>query len=626
MSAGKRLILRRVVIAWMAAAVGAATMSAQPAPPTADAKGNTPLMRAAATGSVEEVRTLLGQGANVKAANSLGVTALHLGAASPAKAKLLIEAGADVNAVSQQGRTALHVVASTAGSLETLKLLAAKGADLKAKDRVGIDALTMAAWADDEPMVRYLVEKGLSVNVDNLPGNTPLQGAASHGNLAMMKLLLARKADPNQGTKLFGKVRHGDIQLQGLTPLMLAAAYQPAEFVKVLLDAGASVNAKDCRGMTPLMFAVSSEAQEASVVKLLLERGADKSVKSLAGETAEDWARKFGNPKVLAALGAKTAPMTITGGMMKNSSLDARTAVTRSVGLLERTAGTFFENSGCMACHHSILTAVAVDSARRAGLPVNEPAAAGFRKGISLGLAAFQPALMQMIDPPGAADAAIYFLLGMHAAGAERDATSDALALYVARVQRPNGSFMIGGIARSPIEEGHIHRAALGYRVLNRYFPDAMAEEKAERLGRARRFFETAPVKTTDDAASKLLGLAWAHAPKAALDAAARELLKRQQGDGGWGGNPHLASDAYATGQALYALSESGAMAASDAAYQKGVRYLLETQLPDGSWLVRSRAPKFQPYFESGFPHGPNQWISNAATAWAVAGLAPAAR
>jgi hypothetical protein len=39
---------------------------------------------------------------------------------------------------------------------------------------------------------------------------------------------------------------------------------------------------------------------------------------------------------------------------------------------------------------------------------------------------------------------------------------------------------------------------------------------------------------------------------------------------------------------------------------------------------VRSRAPKFQPYFQSGFPYEHDQWVSSAATAWAVMALAPA--
>jgi hypothetical protein len=54
------------------------------------------------------------------------------------------------------------------------------------------------------------------------------------------------------------------------------------------------------------------------------------------------------------------------------------------------------------------------------------------------------------------------------------------------------------------------------------------------------------------------------------------------------------------------------------------VKYLLQTQWPDGSWYVRSRAPKFQPYFQSGFPFEHDQWISATATSWAVLALAPA--
>jgi hypothetical protein len=58
-----------------------------------------------------------------------------------------------------------------------------------------------------------------------------------------------------------------------------------------------------------------------------------------------------------------------------------------------------------------------------------------------------------------------------------------------------------------------------------------------------------------------------------------------------------------------------------DPAYQKGVTFLLSTQHADGSWYVRSRAPKFQPFFESGFPYGHDQWISTMATGWAAAAL-----
>jgi N-acyl-D-amino-acid deacylase len=87
-----------------------------------------------------------------------------------------------------------------------------------------------------------------------------------------------------------------------------------------------------------------------------------------------------------------------------------------------------------------------------------------------------------------------------------------------------------------------------------------------------------------------------------------------------------MQSDAYATGQVLVALRDSGALTVTSPAYARGVRYLLDTQRADGSWHVQSRAIPLQAYFESGFPHGQDQWISAAATNWATMALIPAAR
>ena len=97
-----------------------------------------------------------------------------------------------------------------------------------------------------------------------------------------------------------------------------------------------------------------------------------------------------------------------------------------------------------------------------------------------------------------------------------------------------------------------------------------------------------------------------------------------QRADGGWSQLPHIESDAYATGQVLYALNTAGGMSATDPVYQKGVDYLLRTQAADGTWHVKSRAIWLQPYFESGFPYGKDQFISTAGTAWAAMALAAA--
>jgi hypothetical protein len=105
------------------------------------------------------------------------------------------------------------------------------------------------------------------------------------------------------------------------------------------------------------------------------------------------------------------------------------------------------------------------------------------------------------------------------------------------------------------------------------------------------------------------------------LKSAVEDLVRNQRADGGWAQLPGLESDAYATGQALYALRIGGGMSPSHETYRKGVATLLQTQLPDGTWLVHTRSYPVQPYFESGFPHGPDQWISAAATSWATLSL-----
>ena len=83
-----------------------------------------------------------------------------------------------------------------------------------------------------------------------------------------------------------------------------------------------------------------------------------------------------------------------------------------------------------------------------------------------------------------------------------------------------------------------------------------------------------------------------------------------------------LASDAYATGSVLVSLHLAGAVDTDHPAYRRGLDFLIRTQREDGSWYVKSRSRPFQTYFESGFPHGPDQFISAAASGWAVAALA----
>ena len=126
----------------------------------------------------------------------------------------------------------------------------------------------------------------------------------------------------------------------------------------------------------------------------------------------------------------------------------------------------------------------------------------------------------------------------------------------------------------------------------------------------------------TEDRVFRLRSLHLAEAPKDEIRGAAQELLDTQRADGGWAQLTSLDSDAYATGTALVALHQAGGVATADPAYRNGLRFLLAKQLDDGSWHVATRSTPIQAYYESGYPHGEDQFISITAAGWATTALA----
>jgi hypothetical protein len=260
-------------------------------------------------------------------------------------------------------------------------------------------------------------------------------------------------------------------------------------------------------------------------------------------------------------------------------------------------------------------------SAKAAGIAINETAWRDQLAQLKGQWLASQEEFLQSLNPGGGPNRLADNMLGLDAAGYPADSITDSAVVDLAEAQALDGSWAGGEEQpRPPITESRIAATARAARVLLAYGIPSRRQEFTDRAARARAWLKQAKSTSTDEFAMRLLGLSWTGAPKADLQDAARLLIARQRQDGGWGGNPHLESDAYSTGQALTALAESG-MSSGDP-YRRGVDYLLSTQFPDGSWHVRSRSIKFQPYFESGFPFGHDQWISAAATAWAAQAIA----
>ena len=216
-----------------------------------------------------------------------------------------------------------------------------------------------------------------------------------------------------------------------------------------------------------------------------------------------------------------------------------------------------------------------------------------------------------------------FSLLQITAAKLAPKLATDSLVQHIAALQRKEGDWPNYGSVRPSLEDGGFSHTAKGIRVLRLYPIPGRQAEFDDRVERAARWLEAAEPRTTEDRTMQLLGIAWAghKAPENRI----QQLISKQRADGGWAQTDHLASDAYATGEALWALHESG-IAPSSPHYRRGVVYLLGTQEPAGEWHVITRALTFQPYFQSGFPHDHDQWISQAGTAMATIALAFAAQ
>jgi hypothetical protein len=289
---------------------------------------------------------------------------------------------------------------------------------------------------------------------------------------------------------------------------------------------------------------------------------------------------------------------------------------------LQKSDLIFMQKAGCVSCHNNTMTATTVAAARQSGIAVNEEIARGQVKKIAAYIEVWRERVLQGVGIAGESGPMAAILIGLAAENHPADATTDAMVRYIAAQQWRDGRWRPFG-HRPPLESSDIAITARALRALQLYAPPAQRAKYASAIRRAGEWLAKAEPRTIDDYTFRLLGLAWAgmKADNAIIKKAARELIAEQRPDGGWAQLAALASDAYATGEALVALRQAAGIAVNSPAFKHGVEFLMKTQLEDGSWYVRSRAIPLQPFFEAGFPHGHDQWISTAATNWAALAL-----
>ncbi len=579
--------------------------------------GSTPLMYAVLYADADAVRLLLENGADPNIRNEAGATALMWAVDDLEKTRLLVNNGADVNARSADGRTPLLIATGYYGADETIKLLLEHGADpsIKAPSYRGpVTPLRQAADRGDHAVLNMLLERGADVKS---AGPFPLVGALNATSDACIERL----------TRSAGAELWRPALLFIAPPFGEPGVFSDSRTVKLLINRGADVKAGDRAGHTLLMLAAHLDSMPVDTVKTLIAHGAEVNVKTPAGKTALDFARQRGETPLVELLikaGAMPGSDKTEPALKPSPAASVRDALARSIPLLQRADVTFFEKTSCVSCHHNSLTAMTIVKARKHGVEVDSQIAQKQLKNVAAYIENWRERALQGMGIPGESNSINYTLLGMAAENYPPDAATDAMARFLKGQQSPDGHWR--RVAdRPPLGSSIFQITAVSMRGLQVYAPKAQRSLYEKAVQKAAEWLKRTVPRTNEDRAFQLLGLGWAGGNRDVIQSAAHELLALQRPDGGWGQLPSMPSDAYATGQALVALNEAAGVRASDPAYQRGVQFLLRTQLEDGSWHVRSRAIPFQPYFESGFPHGPDQWISAAATNWAAMALAPAA-
>jgi hypothetical protein len=299
---------------------------------------------------------------------------------------------------------------------------------------------------------------------------------------------------------------------------------------------------------------------------------------------------------------------------------EVREAVARALPLIRKGSAGHMAQRTCFACHHQAVPVLAMTVARSRGFTVDDKEIGKHLRFIADFLGKNRAGYLKGRGQGGQVTTAGYALWTLELGGWKADATTAAVAEYLLQYNR-NLDHWKAVTSRPPSEGSPFTSTAFAVRGLQTFGTAAQKKRIEERLEVIRGWLAKAPAKETEDRVFRLRALKRL-ADDEQVRAAAQELIEAQRPDGGWAQRDGMESDAYATGSVLVALHEAVGLAPDGEVYRKGVSYLLKTQRADGTWLVRSRSRPFQTYFESGFPHGKDQFISLSASSWATAALA----
>ena len=235
-----------------------------------DAYKRTPFLLAVAAGDLDVAKVLFERGSDIHATGHCGTTALHLAAENNHCHLLewLLSSGISIDVRNEFGGSALRDAVS-GNCVDAATVLLQRGGDVHEQKSNGL--IHDAPLTDDLAMIKLLLKAGAEVNEASDSGYWPLRSACESGNAAAVSYLLNVGADPN-------------LTSTGETAIFAAVSGDNIECARLLVEAGADVNARDCDDWTCL-FLLRSEP----IAQCLLEHGADPSLRDQCGGLPEEW-------------------------------------------------------------------------------------------------------------------------------------------------------------------------------------------------------------------------------------------------------------------------------------------------------------------------------------------------
>lgn len=310
----------------------------------------------------------------------------------------------------------------------------------------------------------------------------------------------------------------------------------------------------------------------------------------------------------------------VTSSPAADRDVRVRAAVQKVVPWLEKGAVGSSQHNQCFTCHNHALPIMALTEARRNGLDIDSEVLHAQIEHTKKFLASGKKRYEQGKGQGGRVLTAGYALWALQASGEKPDDVTNAVAGYILQDQKDKDHWTKHG-RRPPSDGNEFTTTFVALQGLQAYHDEETGSLRQQRFDSARDWADRTPASETEDLVFRLRTLVLARAPAESVQAAVDQLLKVQRDDGGWAQTDDMTSDAYATGTVLATMLAHKEASLPDSAVDAAVDYLLNSQLDDGTWHVVSRADAFQEYYESGFPHGEDQFISIAASSWAAMAL-----